>query len=199
MLNKLLSVLVPFAKGFRDCKNTCKYFQMSYWEYVRYRLGINKYYYPVHKTCMISNSRKIYVGKNSYIGRPYSYFQGSGGIYIGDYTRIAMNVSVFSDNHDLYDHRKTIKKPVKIGDYCWIGTQTVIMAGVELGPRTIVAANSTVTKSFPQGYCVIGGCPAKLIKELNPDEVVEYKYKKDYYGFVPAKKFESVRKKYIDV
>ena len=56
-------------------------------------------------------------------------------------------------------------KPIKIGDYCWLGMNTLVMSGVELGPSTIVGGGSIVTKSFPEGYCVIAGNPAKVIRK----------------------------------
>ena len=55
---------------------------------------------------------------------------------------------------------------VKIGKNCWIGNSVTILPGVELGDNVTVGANSVVTKSFPSN-CVIGGCPAKIIKQFN--------------------------------
>jgi len=42
----------------------------------------------------------------------------------------------------------------------------VILPGVVLGPKTSVGARRIVTKSFPNGSCVIAGNPAKIIKNL---------------------------------
>lgn len=197
-MKSLLVLCIPFLKSFLDCKRNGEFNQMTYFEYLKFRLGFSQTYWPKAKTCMVGHPNKIYVGKNAYIGRPFSYIQGAGGIYVGDYARIATHVCLLSSNHDLYDHRVSHKKPIVIGNNCWVGTQCCIMAGVTLGPYTIVAANSTVTKSFPQGYCVIGGCPAKIIKELNPDEIVKYKTKKEYYGFIPSSEFNRKKNKYID-
>lgn len=44
---------------------------------------------------------------------------------------------------------------------------SVILPGVQLGKGTVVAAGSVVTKSFLQGNCIIGGSPAKFIKNLD--------------------------------
>jgi acetyltransferase-like isoleucine patch superfamily enzyme len=44
---------------------------------------------------------------------------------------------------------------------------SVIHPGDKLGPHTTVGAGSIVTKSFEDGYCVIAGNPAKLIKKLD--------------------------------
>lgn len=52
---------------------------------------------------------------------------------------------------------------IKIGDHCFIGMNSIILPGVELGERTIVGAGSVVTKSIPQGHVVVGGNPAKVI------------------------------------
>lgn len=42
----------------------------------------------------------------------------------------------------------------------------MIMPGVQLEPHTVVGAGAVVTKSFPKGYCVLGGVPARVIREL---------------------------------
>ena len=52
------------------------------------------------------------------------------------------------------------------------------MPGVELGDWTIVGAGSVVTKSFKEGYCVIGGIPATIIKSLEKDRCMPFGKKK---------------------
>jgi len=100
------------------------------------------------------------------------YFQTMDGtITIGKGTYIAVNVGIITTNHDLLN--PDIHAPGKdiiIGEKCWIGMNSVILPGVVLGNHTVVAAGSIVTKSYPDGYCVIGGNPAKVIKNLREDE-----------------------------
>lgn len=55
--------------------------------------------------------------------------------------------------------------PVVIGDGSWLGINVCVLAGVELGRNCVVAANSVVTSSFPDGS-VIGGSPARLLRSL---------------------------------
>jgi acetyltransferase-like isoleucine patch superfamily enzyme len=57
-------------------------------------------------------------------------------------------------------------KDVIIGKKCWIGMNSVILPGVCLGDHTIVGAGSVVTKSFPDGNCIIAGNPARIIRVL---------------------------------
>lgn len=57
---------------------------------------------------------------------------------------------------------------------------------------------SVVTKSFPEGYVVIAGNPAKIIKYLDKDKVVMPNHT-EYYGYIPKEKFNKVKSKYLDL
>lgn len=70
----------------------------------------------------------------------------------------------------------------------------VILPNVELGDRTIVAAGAVVTKSYPEGYCVLAGVPAKAIKTLEKKDVIEFRNEYEYYGYIPKDKVERKRK-----
>lgn len=98
---------------------------------------------------------------------PGIYFQAIGAkIIIGEGTWIAPNVGLITSNHNmnnLEDHLPG--KDIVIGKSCWIGMNSMILPGVVLGDRTIVGAGSIVTKSFPEGDCVIAGNPAKVIRK----------------------------------
>jgi acetyltransferase-like isoleucine patch superfamily enzyme len=95
----------------------------------------------------------------------------SARIVIGRGTYIAPNVGLITANHDLDDlDHHTPGEDIVLGERCWIGMGAVVMPGVRLGPRTIVAANAVVTKSFPEGNCIVGGVPAKVLRELAPGE-----------------------------
>lgn len=183
--------LLPY---YRSYLNFCKTKQsVGYFDFLKFKFGINKRYWPAHKNCVISNENNIFVGINCLIGRPGNYIQGAGKIYFGNYVQLGPNVGVLSCNHDLYDQRKYNLKQVVIGDYSWVGMNSVILPGVRLGVRTVVASGSVVTKSFPEGFCVIGGNPAQLIKMLEKDEFIPWKDEEEYYGFIPKEEFEKKR------
>lgn len=95
------------------------------------------------------------------------YFQGKGKLTIGKGTWIAPNVGIITANHSFDDLDSCdAAENVSIGEKCWIGMNSMILPGVVLGDRTIVGAGSVVTKSFPEGNCVIAGNPAKVIKVI---------------------------------
>jgi acetyltransferase-like isoleucine patch superfamily enzyme len=57
------------------------------------------------------------------------------------------------------------KGPITIGDNCWFGTNCVVTGGVTIGERTVVGANSVVTKDLPPRV-IAAGAPAKVIREI---------------------------------
>lgn len=167
-------------------------------KWLKFKLHINpNIYWPVHPNSEVTHPQNIYVGINSNPGtRPGCYIQGNVGIWIGNYVSFASNIGVISANHSLSDHTKHSGKKVIIRDYCWIGMNSVILPGVILGERTVVGAGSVVTKSFPEGYCVIAGNPAKVIKKLDSDKFIPTKYPEEFYGFIPKEKFPKFALKY---
>jgi acetyltransferase-like isoleucine patch superfamily enzyme len=54
---------------------------------------------------------------------------------------------------------------VEIGDHVWIGAHCSILKGVSLDAHTVVATRSTVTRSFSATNVLVGGSPAKILKE----------------------------------
>jgi acetyltransferase-like isoleucine patch superfamily enzyme len=57
------------------------------------------------------------------------------------------------------------KGPVIIKDNVWVGEGVAILSGVTIGENAIIATNSVVTKDVPANS-VVGGIPAKIIKEI---------------------------------
>ena len=97
-----------------------------------------------------------------------TYFQAIGAkIRIGKNTWIASNVGLITANHDFSDLNSHVpEQDIVLGRDCWIGMNSMILPGVTLGDHTIVGAGSVVTKSFPEGHCVLAGDPAGIIRRL---------------------------------
>jgi acetyltransferase-like isoleucine patch superfamily enzyme len=104
-------------------------------------------------------------------------FNCGGDVFIGSYTLIGPNVFISSgkhhidgkdrirdlDNNFYINNGKHFSEKIIIGANSWLGANVVILPGVVLGEGCVVAANSVVTRSF-DAYSIIGGVPAKLIK-----------------------------------
>lgn len=63
------------------------------------------------------------------------------------------------------DAQNCISKPVVIEHDVLIGTRVIILKGVHIGARSIIAAGSVVTKDVPSD-CIVGGNPCRLIRKL---------------------------------
>jgi acetyltransferase-like isoleucine patch superfamily enzyme len=193
--------LIPYFVFFKTTRKTENPISLTIW-FNQKILGYNKHaYWPMHLSSQVSYSQRVLIGKNVFPGYQFGcYIHGINGVYIDDYTFIAPNVSIMSANHVLNDLRnQTVNSPIKIGKYCWLGMNSVILPEVELGDFTIVGAGSVVTKSFKGGFCVIAGNPAKLIKELNPENCIRYNLNVSHIGYINYSKFNDYRKNKLDV
>lgn len=126
--------------------------------------------FPVGLNVIISNPENINFHPDDLnnFQSPGTYFQNfKGEIEIGRGTYIAPNVGIITANHDFNSLDGHVEgKSIKIGERCWIGMNVVLLPGVVLGPKSIVAAGAVVTKSYPEGNIVLAGIPAKPMKKI---------------------------------
>lgn len=129
---------------------------------------------------------KINIGHYCYIGEGTRIWSGKD-IVIGDRVLIAHNVNIFdnlthpTNTKARHEHYKTIitsghpskidlsEQPVVICSDAWIGCMSIVLPGVTIGEGAIVGAGSVVTKDVPP-YTIVAGNPAKIIRELTPEE-----------------------------
>lgn len=138
-------------------------------------LGFNKSIpWPVSPKATVTNPQNILFDPNDLhiFQSPGTYFQAIGAkIIIGKGTWIGPNVGLITANHDIDDLTRHYQgSEINIGKNCWIGMNSTILPGVILGEKTIVGAGSVVTKSFKEGFVMIGGNPAKIIRILKNNE-----------------------------
>jgi virginiamycin A acetyltransferase len=70
------------------------------------------------------------------------------------------------------DDQVTYKGDTVIGNDVWIGHEAVIMPGVQVGDGAVIAAQSVVTKAV-EPYTIVGGNPAKVIRQRFDQQVIE--------------------------
>jgi acetyltransferase-like isoleucine patch superfamily enzyme len=106
----------------------------------------------------------VSVGENTWIG-PFTILDGTGCLKIGSFCSISAGVQIYT--HDSVKWAITGGKapyeyaPVRIGDRCYIGPNSVISKGVTIGNESIVGAGSLVVSDIPP-KSKAWGCPAKI-------------------------------------
>ena len=128
--------------------------------------------WAVHHTATIRSPARLVAGLGSFPGdSPGVYINADNGVVVGDFTNLGPQVGLISANHDMIDNATVLAAPpLHLGHFCWLGMGAVVLPGVELGDFTVVGAGAVVTRSFPAGYCVLAGNPARLLKHLNRDD-----------------------------
>jgi acetyltransferase-like isoleucine patch superfamily enzyme len=114
---------------------------------------------------------KLIIGDGSYIGH-FCHIYASSHIEIGAKVLIADKVYISDNRHSYKDEHKAVIDqqveqlgPVIIGDGAWLG-ENVCIIGAKVGRKSVVGANSVVTKDIPD-YAVAVGAPARVIKRFN--------------------------------
>lgn len=119
-------------------------------------------------------SPSVIWGKNCSFG-DMSHLTCINSVKIGNGVRCGRKVFITDNAHGaseraLLDMQPNVrplysKGEVIIEDNVWIGEMACIMPGVRIGKGAIVGANAVVTHDVP-AYCVVGGNPARIIKQL---------------------------------
>ena len=124
--------------------------------------------------CVISAFTKVKISGPFVMGRRCQIstgcFVGAGdaGLTLGDDVLISPNCVVMTGTYvfDRLDvplqEQGTVSKATRIGHRVWIGSNSVVLAGAEIGDDVIVSAGSVVTGRVPPKTIVLGN-PAKVI------------------------------------
>lgn len=114
-------------------------------------------------------SSNISIGDNCYFNHNCS-LTVMDTIEIGNECMFGNNVVIVDHNHLIENNKisgtKYEKAKVKIGNNVWVGANSVILQGVNIGDNSVVAAGAIVTKNIPSGE-IWGGVPAKKIKNID--------------------------------
>ncbi len=161
-------------RGFlRDLKGVRRFVRRAKMWYIRKRYGLKS----VHPSCYFHFGSRL---SPDLVAHEFVFISYGCQVWprveIGAYTLLAPNVNIVGGDHVIdragtpiiFSGRPKMPR-TKIGRDCWLGTNTVIMAGVTIGDGSVVAAGSVVTKDIP-AMEVWGGVPAKKIRDRFADE-----------------------------
>lgn len=114
------------------------------------------------------------IGKYTFIGKEVSITKSK----IGNYCSIAPGTLIGVGEHDINEistnsifyeneYEKLTEKECIIGHDVWLGTNVVVLRGVEIGIGAVIGAGAIVTKDVPS-FAVAVGVPARIIKYRFP-------------------------------
>jgi serine acetyltransferase len=116
----------------------------------------------------------VSIGDRCLIGRG-SHIIGHWSIELGDDIQTGPYVYITDQNHGYEDPdspiggQSTREAPVRIGSGCWLGANSVILPGAQLGENCVVAAGAVVRGTFPS-HSVLAGVPARVVREFKDGE-----------------------------
>jgi acetyltransferase-like isoleucine patch superfamily enzyme len=93
----------------------------------------------------------------------------TNSVTIGDFSTFAgFQSQIMTHSVDIERNRQS-SLPVRIGKYCFVGTNSVLLGGSALPDFSVLGAKSLLNKAFEESYQLYGGVPAEPLKKLSPD------------------------------
>ena len=111
---------------------------------------------------------ELIVGEHSAITHRH-LIDCTNSVTIGRFTTFAgFQSQILTHSIDIEKNCQS-SSPVRVGDYCFIGTNCVLLGGSALPDFCVLGAKSLLNKSFTESYQLYGGVPARPIEKLSPD------------------------------
>lgn len=123
---------------------------IGYAKSIGVKMGTNVHFYGMKPNMFSTEPWLITIGNNVYITADCAFVTHDGGTLI-----------LRKEIPDL-----EITAPISVGNDVYMGIRTLIMPGVTIGNRVIIAAGSIVTKDIPDNS-VVAGVPARVIKSVD--------------------------------
>ena len=107
---------------------------------------------------------KLYIGNYVCIGAEAVILMGGNNTHRMDWFSCYPFMEKIADAY-------IAKGETVIGDGVWIGMRAMIMPGIKIGEGAVIASGAVVTKDVAP-YSVVGGNPAKVIKNRFSDKII---------------------------
>lgn len=109
---------------------------------------------------------ELEIGDESWVGHQ-CLFVATARIRIGAYVDIGPNVYIGTGTHEIDPHGRRsagqgISRCISIGDGCWLGARSLVLPGICIGDKAVVAAGAVVSKDVGV-RSIVAGIPARLI------------------------------------
>lgn len=93
----------------------------------------------------------------------------TNSVRIGKFATFAgYRSQILTHSIDLYQCQQK-SKPVVIGNYCFVGTGSVLLSGSALPDYSVLGAGSLLNKEYSETYFLYAGNPARAVKPLSHD------------------------------
>src|SRR5215813_5710790 len=89
-------------------------------------------------------------------------------VKIGDFTLFGPAVQIYTPMHPMnaeLRRKQEFGRPISIGSDVWVGGGAIILPGVRIGSRAVIAAGSVVTRDIPEGVFAAGN-PCRVVREI---------------------------------
>jgi acetyltransferase-like isoleucine patch superfamily enzyme len=110
-----------------------------------------------------------------------SVITASHKIDFTDRVEIGRRTILGGRNSSLWTHNRQRTRPIEIGSLVYIGSEIRVAPGGSIPSRCIVGIGAVVTGRLTEENYLIGGVPARPIKELSEEDkfLIEYKTRPD--------------------
>ncbi len=136
------------------------------------RIGVNVRIYEARFFNLMDGFRNLEVGDDVHIG-PGSLIDLSDKVIIGSRAVISPRVVVLTHSDAGEFHESELSRvfpaheaPVTVGRSAWVGANSTLLCGVEVGFLAVVGAGSVVVESVPP-RTVVAGSPARKVRDLD--------------------------------
>ena len=124
----------------------------------------------------IIGSGHLEVGEDTWIGHKVLICAGSQ-VTIGRAVDIGPRVYIGTGTHEIslnqaHSAGAGINKDIVVGDGVWIGVGSIVLPGVSIGDKAIIAAGAVVTENVPPRV-LVGGVPARMIRDLREAAIIK--------------------------
>jgi len=84
-----------------------------------------------------------------------------------DRVSLGKNVIVGGRNSSLWTHSRQETAPIRIGDFCYLGSEVRLAPGAELPDECILALGSVLAGRVEESRSLVGGVPARVLRSLS--------------------------------